>query len=183
MDAITPIAKQLAECRPARSHRPRPASQCCSGSIGRSLCRSMRFQGHIVADTGQQGNLHYRFHVVSELALVWRCCWDVPVLLRHHPNLHRPHTYVVTYLSYRHLTDFAPIAFTVDLYLPQAASALAAQVACRAIAACAFPLFSTQVSGFLAQAVDGQLKCCVTRCTERWVCQAHLLYWLASRFC
>ena len=36
-------------------------------------------------------------------------------------------------------------AFTVDLYLPQAASALAAQVACRAIAACAFPLFSTQV--------------------------------------
>lgn len=37
------------------------------------------------------------------------------------------------------------LAFTVDLYLPQAASALAAQVATRAIAACAFPLFSTQV--------------------------------------
>lgn len=40
---------------------------------------------------------------------------------------------------------YVTAAFTVDLYLSQAASALAAQVSSRAIAACAFPLFSTQV--------------------------------------
>lgn len=50
--------------------------------------------------------------------------------------------YHITSLSVRFLLE----AFTIDLYLSQAASALAAQVATRAIAACAFPLFSRQVS-------------------------------------
>jgi len=88
----------------------------------------------------------------ARFAMMFWFSWTVPVGI-----------FLIAFCSYRNLHWFgdvlgmfmfsmgtlivftALIPFTIDVYLPQASSAVAATTAARALLACGFPLFSTQM--------------------------------------